>query len=119
MATTHRSTLAVASLLVAVTAATATGVHAQAISSDDMPTEDYLGLLRQIAPAAEAGARTYLAAHSARCGYPLNTAALRRAVADGPGDPALMGMIRAAQVKDQAAMQRLAQAVICQPRGER
>ena len=119
MATTHRSTLAFAALLVAVRATTASVVHAQPVPPEDIPIEDYLGLLRQIAPAAESGARTYLAAHSARCGHPLSTAALRRAVADGPGDPALMGMIRAAQVKDQAAMQRLAQAVICQPRGER
>ena len=28
---------------------------------DDMPLADYLGLLRQIAPAAEAGAKDYLA----------------------------------------------------------
>jgi hypothetical protein len=32
---------------------------------EDMPLADYLGLLRQIAPAAEAGAKDYLAAFRA------------------------------------------------------
>ncbi|WP_418319592.1 hypothetical protein [Piscinibacter sakaiensis] len=115
MRTPHRTALAFAALLAAVT----TGASSQPLTFEEMPVEDYLGLLRQIAPAAEAGARTYVAAHAARCGHPLSTAALRRAVADGQGDPALMAMIRAAQVKDQAAMQRLAQALSCQPRGAR
>ena len=39
-----------------------------AAPADDMPLADYLGLLRQIAPAAEQGARTYLAAAQLRCG---------------------------------------------------
>lgn len=87
--------------------------------ADEMPIEDYLGLLRRNAPAAESGARAYLAAHASRCGHPLSTDALRHAVSDGAGDPALMAMIRAAQLKDPAAMQRLAQNLTCQPRSRR
>lgn len=115
MRTPHRTALAFVALLAAV----ATSANGQPLTSEEMPVEDYLGLLRQIAPAAETGARTYVAAHAARCGHPLSTAALRRAVAEGQGDPTLMEMIRAAQVKDQAAMKRLTHAVTCQPRGSR
>ena len=115
MHTSHRTALAFAALLAAI----ATSASGQPLTSEEMPVEDYLGLLRRIAPAAETGARTYVAAHAARCGHPLSTAALRRAVAEGQGDPALMAMIRAAQAEDQAAMQRLAHAVTCRPGGAR
>ncbi|MFY9327209.1 MAG: hypothetical protein WAO76_04200, partial [Georgfuchsia sp.] len=71
--------------------------------SDDMPLADYLGFLRQIAPAAEDGARDYLAAFERRCGRALTTAELRRAMSQGDGDPVLMGLIRASQLRDTAA----------------
>ena len=83
----------------------------------DMPLADYLGLLRRIAPAAEEGARDYLTAFAQRCGRPLTTAALRRAMAEGDGDPVLMGLIRARQLQDGAARERLAAQIRC-PAGE-
>lgn len=85
-------------------------------ASGDMPLADYLGLLKQIAPAAESGARTYLAAMQLRCGRSLNTAELRQAVSEGEGNPALMGLIRAAHQKDTAARDRLVAQFPC-PRG--
>ena len=48
--------------------------------SGDMPLADYLGLLKQIAPAAESGARTYLGALQLRCDRALTTAELRQAL---------------------------------------
>ncbi|MDT0136495.1 hypothetical protein [Acidovorax sp. PRC11] len=85
-------------------------------SSGDMPLADYLGLLKQIAPAAESGARTYLGALQLRCGRILTTAELRQAVSEGEGNPALMGLIRAAHQKDTAARDRLVAQLPC-PRG--
>src|SRR5574338_1576178 len=82
-------------------------------SGDDMPLADYLGLLRQIVPAAEEGAQDYLAAFAQRCGRPLTTTALRRAMAKGDGDPVLMGLIRARQLQDAAARERLAGQIRC------
>lgn len=85
-------------------------------ASGDMPLADYLGLLKQIAPAAESGARTYLAAMQLRCGRALTTAELRQALSEGEGNPALMGLIRAAHQKDSAARDRLVAQLPC-PRG--
>lgn len=85
-------------------------------TSGDMPLADYLGLLKQIAPAAENGARTYLGALQLRCGRTLTTAELRQAVSEGEGNPALMGLIRAAHQKDTAARDRLVAQLPC-PRG--
>jgi hypothetical protein len=85
-------------------------------ASGDMPLADYLGLLKQIAPAAESGARTYLGALRLRCGRTLTTAELRQAVSEGEGNPALMGLIRAAHQKDSAARDRLVAQLPC-PRG--
>ncbi|QNP48600.1 hypothetical protein [Diaphorobacter aerolatus] len=85
-------------------------------TSGDMPLADYLGLLKQIAPAAESGARTYLGALQLRCGRTLTTAELRQAVSEGEGNPALMGLIRAAYQKDAAARDRLVAQLPC-PRG--
>ena len=85
-------------------------------SSGDMPLADYLGLLKQIAPAAESGARTYLGALQLRCDRALTTAELRQAVSEGEGNPALMGLIRAAHQKDTAARDRLVAQLPC-PRG--
>ena len=78
-----------------------------------MPMADYLGLLGQIAPAAEEGARAYLLAFQQRCGQPLSTADLRRAMADGDGDPVLMAMIRASHLRDTVALTRLGPSVAC------
>lgn len=87
-----------------------------AVPADDVPLADYLGLLRQIAPAAEQGARTYLAAVQLRCRRALTTAELRRALSDGDGHPALMGLIRAAHLQDTAARDRLVAQVPCPQR---
>lgn len=85
-------------------------------ASGDMPLADYLGLLKQIAPAAESGARTYVAAMQLRCGRALTTTELRQAVSEGEGNLALMGLIRAAHQKDTAARDRLISQLPC-PRG--
>ncbi len=81
--------------------------------SDNVPLADYLALLQQIAPAAEAGARDYLAAFARRCGRPLTPAELRRAMANGDGDPALMGLIRANHLGDTAGREQLAGQIHC------
>lgn len=81
--------------------------------SDHVPLADYLALLRQIAPAAEAAARDYLAAFARRCGRPLTPAELRRAMADGDGDPALMALIRANHLGDTAGREQLAGQIRC------
>ena len=81
--------------------------------SDNLPLADYLALLHQIAPAAEAGARDYLAAFARRCGRPLTPAELRRAMADGDGDPALMALIRANHLGDSAGREQLAGQIRC------
>ena len=81
-----------------------------------MPLADYLGLLRQIAPAAEQGARTYLAAAQLRCGRAPTTTELRQALSEGDGHPALMGLIRAAHQQDKAARDRWIAQIPC-PRG--
>lgn len=81
--------------------------------SDHLPLVDYLALLRQIAPAAEAGARDFLAAFARRCGRPLTSAELRRAMADGDGDPALMALIRANHLGDTAGREQLAGQIRC------
>lgn len=81
----------------------------------DMPLADYLGLLQQIAPAAEAGARTYLAAVQLRCRKALTTAELRQSFAEGDGHPILMGLVRAAHQQDRAARDRWIAQVRCTP----
>lgn len=87
--------------------------------SDHVPLADYLALLRQIAPAAEVGARDYLAAFVQRCGRPLTAAELRRAMADGDGDPALMALIRANYLSDTAGRERLAGQIRCPAKAAR
>ena len=84
-----------------------------------MPLADYLGLLAQISPAAHGGAQAYLQAFQQRCGRPVRTAELRRAMADGDGDPVLMGMIRASHLRDANALAQLGQRVACDRRSER
>jgi hypothetical protein len=86
---------------------------------DDIPLADYLGLLGQIAPAAEHGARAYLQAFRQRCARPLPSAELRQAMSDGDGDPVLMAMIRASHLRDTTALARLGQRIRCERRGGR
>lgn len=111
-----------AAVAVPVVLATAT-LHASAAPAaaaepiaDDMPMVDYLGLLARIAPAAEQGARAYLSAVQERCGRSLQTTELRRALSDGDGDPVLMAMIRASQLRDTATLSQLGQRISCGPR---
>ena len=88
-------------------------------SADDMPLADYLGLLQQIAPAAEEGAKAYLAAVQQRCGRSLSTAELRQAITQGGGDPVLMGLIRASHLKDTAAREQWIRQLRCPGRQAR
>lgn len=88
-------------------------------STNDMPLADYLGLLQQIAPAAEEGTKTYLAAFHQRCGRTLSTVELRRAMTQGEGDPVLMGLIRASHLKDATARDQWVQRLRCPDKGTR
>lgn len=103
---------------ICLSAALAAMVHAQqaASASTDIPLPDYLGLLAQIAPAARDGAEAYLRAHERRCGRAMTTAELRRAMSQGPGDPVLMGMIRASQFRDPKAISEWAGRIRCEAR---
>ena len=123
-----RSALIVTALAL-VTGLVATGSSAQTASgvtptaAEDVPMDDYLGLLAQISPAAREGAQGYLQAFQRRCGRSLTTQELRRAVSDGDGDPVLMGMIRANHPSQQAqrdvTLQQLAQRIRCEQRSGR
>jgi hypothetical protein len=107
--------LAIAAVSAGATPATpAAPASAPPIAAEHMPMADYLGLLARIAPAAEEGARHYLLAFQQRCGRPLATADLRRAMSDGDGDPVLMAMIRASHLRDTAALTRLGSSVACE-----
>lgn len=101
--------------LLSILLAFAAGTEAQPSSSPsaDIPLADYLGLLAQIAPAAREGAEAYLQAFERRCGRSLAPAELRRAMADGNGDPVLMGMIRASQLRDAKTIAELTQRIDC------
>ena len=101
-------------LVIAGVSAGAAPASAPPIAAEHMPMADYLGLLARIAPAAEEGARHYLLAFQQRCGRPLATADLRRAMSDGDGDPVLMAMIRASHLRDTAALTRLGSSVACE-----
>ncbi|MBX7132698.1 MAG: hypothetical protein K1X67_08495 [Fimbriimonadaceae bacterium] len=81
--------------------------------SDDVPLEEYLRALGAIAPAARDGAEAYLRAYRANCGREMKSGQLRRAVADGSGDPVLMGMVRAKHYKDEADLRSLSKQVGC------
>ena len=102
-------------------AQTASGLSAT--PADDVPMNDYLGLLAQISPAAREGAQSYLQAFQRRCGRALTMQELRRAVSDGDGEPVLMGMIRANHPSQQAqrdvTLQQLAQRIRCDQRSGR
>jgi hypothetical protein len=88
-------------------------------STNDMPLADYLGLLQQIALAAEEGTKAYLAAFHQRCGRTLSTVELRRAMTQGEGDPVLMGLIRASHLKDATARDQWIQQLRCPDKGTR
>jgi hypothetical protein len=116
-----------ATLVVLLAAAQASNVPAQAEPlraalepTDPRPGEqemaDYLGLLRSIAPAAEAAARTYVAAMRLQCGRTIDVANLRSAMARGGGDAVLMGLIRAAASQDTAERNRLVTQMRCAPK---
>lgn len=100
-------------LLLLLTAAGAQGQRMAPPPADDMPLIDYLALLERIAPAARAGAESYLAASRQRCGRLLTGRELRQAVAEGAGDPVLMAMMRASAQGDAALLQRLSASVPC------
>ena len=81
-----------------------------------MPMEDYLGLLRQIAPAAETGARQYLAAIRLKCSRNLGSDELRIALGQDSGDPQLLELIRASHLRDDAGRERAMSQIRC-PQG--
>lgn len=80
---------------------------------DDVPIDTYLALLAQVAPPARDGAEAYMAAFRSRCGRSLRAVELRRALAEGNGDPVLMGMIRASQLRDAKSVAELARRIDC------
>ena len=59
------------------------------------------------------GAEAYLQAFEQRCSRSLSSAQLRRAMSEGSGDPLLMGMIRARQLRDANAVADLARRIEC------
>lgn len=80
---------------------------------DDVPIETYLALLAQVAPPARDGAEAYMTAFKARCGRALKTVELRKAFAQGDGDPTLLAMVRASHERDTATIQRLGANITC------
>lgn len=84
--------------------------------ADDVALDTYLDALAQISPAAREGAGAYLEAFKRRCGRALGTIELRRAIAEGNGDPVLMAMMRAAAQRDTALLQRLSGTLTCKSR---
>ena len=115
--------LALAAGLVVSGSRAQTASGATPTAADDVPMDDYLGLLAQISPAAREGAQGYLQAFQRRCGRALTTQELRRAVSDGDGDAVLMGMIRAhhpsQQAQRDATLQQLALGIRCDQRSGR
>jgi hypothetical protein len=89
------------------------GATADPVFDGDVAREDYLAALQQISPVAREAVEDYLAAYARRCGRAMTTAELRRRVAQGSGDPQLMAMIRATQLRDDTALQRLRSNVQC------
>ena len=88
------------------------GARAQGYQ-DEVSREEYLAMLERILPAAREAAELYARSFSERCGRMLATAELRRAFADGNGDPVLMGMVRAQVQGDGRALRSLAASVKC------
>ncbi len=108
--TIDRDILRAARAVLAATAASL-GLHGACAQAQPLPPlpapltqydaalNDYLLLLGQIAPAAQMGAQDYLQAYAQRCGRRLDVTELRKALADGDGDPVLMAMIRARHLR--------------------
>lgn len=109
----HRLQARLATL--ALVAALPCGAEAapEPVVTGDVPISDYLALLSEISPAAHRGAQAYLQAFERRCRRPLSSRELRQAMAEGDGDPVLMGMIRAAHLQDGPALARLGEQVSC------
>ncbi|MBI5792719.1 MAG: hypothetical protein HZA63_14715 [Rhodocyclales bacterium] len=113
----HRQSLAAfAASLFAINSAFAQAQPERLEFRDDVPIEVYLSLLAQVAPPARDGAEAYMAAFKTRCGRAMRTVELRRAFAEGDGNPTLMAMIRASHQRDTAGLQRLAAQVSCPAR---
>lgn len=93
---------------------TSSNASAQA-ERDDAAMAEYLGLLDQIAPPAREGAEAFMAAFRRKCGRDLRSSELRRAVADGNGNPVLMQMMRAKHDRNESELARLAGLVECRP----
>ncbi len=93
-----------------------------ASTPDDVPLEDYLALLAQISPAARDGAQAYLQAFAQRCGRPLTALELRKAIAQGSGDPVLMAMVSASHPNQlpqrDALLNQLSQRIRCDGQGQ-
>ena len=105
--------LGAAALATSLAASLALAQSADLQIRDDVPIDAYLALLAQVAPPAREGAEAYMAAFRARCGRALRTVELRRAFAEGNGDPTLMAMIRATHQKNTADLQRLGASIPC------
>lgn len=112
----HQSLAALAASLFAVSLAFAQAQPERLEFRDDVPIEVYLSLLAQVAPPARDGAEAYMSAFKTRCGRAMRTVELRRAFAEGDGNPTLMAMIRASHQRDTAGLQRLAAQVSCPAR---
>lgn len=84
---------------------------------NEISLESYLEALGRISPVAREGADRFLQAYQRKCGKALPVKALRRAVAEGDGDPVLMAMIRAAAQQDAGALRTLSGSVSCAHRG--
>ncbi len=79
----------------------------------EVTMDEYLMLLGQVDPSARDGAEAFREAFRLKCKREISTLELRRAVAEGEGDPVLMGMMRASHQQDQAELRRLASQVRC------
>jgi hypothetical protein len=106
----RRTTWVMALLVIAGTAAAQGDGPAP---GDEEPIGNLLYILDRVSPAARSGAEAYMAAFLARCGRPLSTLELRRAFAEGNGNPTLMAMIRGMHENDAAAVRRLSDSLVC------
>lgn len=88
-------------------------VAQSSVFRDDVSMADYLATLNRISPQVREAADLYSEGYKAKCGRPISTVRLRRAFAEGNGDPILMGMFRAVYFKDESAKQSLQTAVEC------
>jgi len=80
---------------------------------DDVSLDTYLAMLSRVSPVARDAADAYMAAFAKRCGRALQPLELRKAFAEGNGNPSLLAMIRATATKDADAVQRAAASIGC------